>query len=215
MISKLNSGVIEVFLSWPVESMLNVTTLNSDIFLPIIVRMTQILRHMLLFTTKTFMYFYISIMSVEDIKVLYIIGWEKLLKFLVFWQISVMDGLPPGCVKAFVQRDYSDGMTVKFEKNLPRELEGRVSVNILNLINRNLYKWHILPTCWFVIMHFKSFPTYVLLDPTGAVWRDHWSFEQYICWSRTADMWDFLWRLLCMSHLLSLSMLHENTLWEG
>ena len=37
-----------------------------------------------------------------------------------------MEGIPAGCVKAFVQRDYSDGMAVKFEKSLPRELEGKV-----------------------------------------------------------------------------------------
>jgi len=38
-----------------------------------------------------------------------------------------MEGIPAGCIKAFVQRDYSDGMTVKFEKSLPRELEGKIS----------------------------------------------------------------------------------------
>ncbi|XP_067937884.1 golgin subfamily A member 7-like [Watersipora subatra] len=38
-----------------------------------------------------------------------------------------MDGIPAGSIKAFVQRDYSDGMAVKFEKIFPRELEGKVS----------------------------------------------------------------------------------------
>ena len=32
-----------------------------------------------------------------------------------------MEDIPAGCVKAFVQRDYSDGMAVKFEKSLPQE----------------------------------------------------------------------------------------------
>ena len=37
-----------------------------------------------------------------------------------------MEDIPAGCVKAVVQRDYSDGMAVKFEKSLPRELEGKI-----------------------------------------------------------------------------------------
>ena len=37
-----------------------------------------------------------------------------------------MEGIPAGCVKAVVQRDYSDGMAVKVEKSIPRELEGKV-----------------------------------------------------------------------------------------
>lgn len=44
---------------------------------------------------------------------------------------GIMEGIPAGCIKAFVQRDYSDGMTVKFEKSLPRELEGKVSVQFV------------------------------------------------------------------------------------
>lgn len=39
-----------------------------------------------------------------------------------------MDDIPAGCTKAFVQRDYGEGMAVKFEKLFPRELEGKVIV---------------------------------------------------------------------------------------
>lgn len=46
-----------------------------------------------------------------------------------------MDTVPQSCPRVYIQRDYSDGMAVKFEKNIPRELEGKVSVN--------LYYWDV------------------------------------------------------------------------
>jgi len=41
-----------------------------------------------------------------------------------------MDEVPAGCLKVFLQRDYSEGMAVKFERGFPRELEGRVRVKV-------------------------------------------------------------------------------------
>lgn len=35
------------------------------------------------------------------------------------------------CMKVFVQRDYSDGTTVKFQNFFPPELEGKVSDSCL------------------------------------------------------------------------------------
>ncbi|XP_077286472.1 golgin subfamily A member 7 [Arctopsyche grandis] len=34
----------------------------------------------------------------------------------------------PGCLKVFVQRDYSDGTSVKFQTRFPQELEGRIEI---------------------------------------------------------------------------------------
>ena len=34
---------------------------------------------------------------------------------------------PQGCMKVFIQRDYSEGTSVKFQTKFPFELEGRVS----------------------------------------------------------------------------------------
>lgn len=36
------------------------------------------------------------------------------------------NGVPANCPKVYIQRDYSDGMAVKFEKFFPRELETKV-----------------------------------------------------------------------------------------
>lgn len=39
--------------------------------------------------------------------------------------------LQPNYLKIFVQRDYSDGTSVKFQTRFPSELEGRVCTNLL------------------------------------------------------------------------------------
>lgn len=39
--------------------------------------------------------------------------------------------LHPNYLKVFVQRDYSDGTSVKFQTRFPAELEGRVSDLVL------------------------------------------------------------------------------------
>ena len=37
-----------------------------------------------------------------------------------------MDEVLRSCHKVYIQRDYSNGMAVQFDKNIPRELEGKV-----------------------------------------------------------------------------------------
>ncbi|XP_044742233.1 golgin subfamily A member 7 [Chrysoperla carnea] len=36
------------------------------------------------------------------------------------------DGNQPACMKVFVQRDYSDGTSVRFQSRFPTELEGKI-----------------------------------------------------------------------------------------
>ncbi|CAL4067452.1 unnamed protein product, partial [Meganyctiphanes norvegica] len=45
-------------------------------------------------------------------------------------------GAPPGCLKVFIQRDYSEGTSVKFQIKFPQELEGKIEKSVFeNTIN--------------------------------------------------------------------------------
>ena len=43
-------------------------------------------------------------------------------------QVAVGTAPPAGCLKVFVQRDYSEGTSVKYNNRFPPELEGKVKL---------------------------------------------------------------------------------------
>lgn len=47
------------------------------------------------------------------------------------------DGNQPACMKVFVQRDYSDGTSVRFQSRFPTELEGKVCIQPYNSTFKN------------------------------------------------------------------------------
>lgn len=61
--------------------------------------------------------------------------------------------IQPTYMKVFVQRDYSDGTSVKFQTRFPPELEGRVSlfVYLYNTIDDNLFEYIIQLTLGLMI----------------------------------------------------------------
>lgn len=95
--------------------------------------------------------------------------------------------------KVFIQRDYSDGTTVKFHTRLPIELEGLVS--------------------HFTLCISTSIDT--LLDWTAGVRVDHKTIEWIFLWSRERFLQHILRRVPCLHFSILGLHVHRDTLWKG
>lgn len=115
-----------------------------------------------------------------------------------------MNRIPPAhCTKVFVQRDYSEGTSVRFQTKFPQELDGKVHCSVLPPGFS-----HSLARITFILQTF-------LTDWTGSIWIHADRAEQPVCQCREPQWPHILRELPGLSHRLSGLPVHRYTLREG
>lgn len=115
--------------------------------------------------------------------------------------------LQPNYMKIFVQRDYSDGTSVKFQTRFPSELEGRVCLASYLL---NHFVFDII-TLWLIVFDIFVYS----IDWTTHFRINNKSIKRILCWSWKGLMQHLLRGLFGLHHRLFGVHVFRNTLRKG